>query len=82
MISMNMVVGMEMTGIMTYPMDINIRYKDGDERGFVHTISATAMTDRAAIAILENNQRADGSVVVPEVLRPFTGFDVIEPVKH
>ena len=61
---------------------LNIRYKDGDERGFVHTISATAMTDRAAIAILENNQRADGSVVVPEVLRPFTGFDVIEPVKH
>ncbi|MBE6381384.1 MAG: serine--tRNA ligase, partial [Lentisphaerae bacterium] len=61
---------------------LNIRYKDGDERGFVHTISATAMTDRAAIAILENNQRADGSVVVPEVLRPFTGFDVIEPAKH
>ncbi|MBO5924337.1 MAG: serine--tRNA ligase, partial [Lentisphaeria bacterium] len=61
---------------------LNIRYKDGDERGFVHTISATAMTDRAAIAILENNQRADGSVVVPEVLRPFTGFDVIEPVKR
>ncbi len=61
---------------------LNIRYKDGDERGFVHTISATAMTDRAAIAILENNQRADGSVVVPEVLRPFTGFDVIEPVKN
>ena len=40
------------------------------------------MTDRAAIAILENNQRADGSVVVPEVLRPFTGFDIIEPVKR
>ena len=37
--------------------------------------------DRVAVAILENNQRADGSVVVPEVLRPFTGFDVIEPVK-
>ena len=60
---------------------LNIRYKDGDERGFVHTISATAMTDRAAIAILENNQQADGSVIVPEVLRPFTGFDKIEPVQ-
>ncbi|MPN51487.1 Serine--tRNA ligase [bioreactor metagenome] len=60
---------------------LNIRYKDGDERGFVHTISATAMTDRAAIAILENNQQADGSVIVPEVLRPFTGFGKIEPAQ-
>ncbi len=61
---------------------LNIRYKDKDGgKGFVHTISATAITDRAAIAILENNQREDGSVVIPEVLRPFTGFDVIEPVK-
>jgi len=61
---------------------LNIRYKAADgTRDFVHTISATAMTDRAIIAILENNQRADGSVVIPEVLRPFTGFDVIEPKK-
>ncbi len=59
---------------------LGIRYKgkDGD-KGFVHTISATAVTDRVAIAILENFQRADGSVAVPEALRPFTGFDVIEP---
>ena len=61
---------------------LNIRYKDGNgNRGFVHTISATGLTDRVVCAILENNQRADGSVVVPEVLRPFTGFDVIEPAK-
>ena len=59
---------------------LNIRYKDADgAKGLVHTISATAVTDRVAIAILENNQRADGSVVVPEVLRPLTGFDIIEP---
>ena len=58
---------------------LNIRFKDKDRRGFVHTISATGLTDRVVCAILENNQRADGSVVVPEVLRPFTGFDVIEP---
>ena len=32
------------------------------------------------MAILENNQRADGSVVVPEALRPFVGRDVLEPV--
>lgn len=59
---------------------LNIRYKDGEgNKGLVHTISATAVTDRVAIAILENNQREDGSVVIPEVLRPLTGFDVIEP---
>lgn len=63
---------------------LNIRFKsaDGTKKGFVHTISATAMTDRAAIAIMENNQLEDGTVVIPEVLRPFTGFDKIEaPVK-
>ncbi len=59
---------------------LNIRYKDKDgNKGFVHTISATAVTDRVAIAILENNQQADGSVIIPEVLRPLTGFDKIEP---
>ncbi|MDD3886683.1 MAG: serine--tRNA ligase [Victivallaceae bacterium] len=59
---------------------LNIRYKDGDQRGFVHTISATAVTDRVLIAILENFQQADGTVIIPEVLRPLTGFDRIEPV--
>lgn len=59
---------------------LNTRFKDSDGKTkFVHTISATGVTDRVAIAILENNQREDGSVVVPEVLRPFTGFDIIEP---
>ena len=32
---------------------------------------------RVVIAVLENYQRADGSVVVPEVLRPYVGTDVI-----
>ncbi|MBR1965425.1 MAG: serine--tRNA ligase [Lentisphaeria bacterium] len=60
---------------------LNIRYKDGDTRDYVHTISATAVTDRVLVAILENNQQADGTVIVPEVLRPLCGFDKIEPVK-
>lgn len=60
---------------------LNIRYKDGEERDFVHTISATAVTDRVLIAIMENFQQADGSIVVPEVLRPLCGFDKIEPAK-
>ena len=57
---------------------LNIRYKDGDERGFVHTISATAATDRMLICILETYQQPDGSIIIPEVLRPYTGFDRIE----
>lgn len=58
---------------------LNVRFKDKDgNKGFVHTISATAMTDRAAIAIIENNQQEDGSIVIPEALRPLTGFDKIE----
>ncbi len=61
---------------------LNIRYKKEDgTREYVHTISATAVTDRVLIAILENNQLEDGTVVIPEVLRPFAGFDRIEPVK-
>lgn len=61
---------------------LGIRYKDKDgNKGYVHTISATAMTDRAVIAILENFQQADGSVIIPEVLRPYCGFDKIEPLK-
>lgn len=59
---------------------LGIRYQADDrKKRFVHTISATAVTDRTACAILENFQATDGSVAVPEVLRPFTGFDVIEP---
>lgn len=56
---------------------LNIRYKQGEERDFVHTISATAATDRLIIAIMENYQQKDGSIEIPEVLRPFTGFDKI-----
>ena len=45
----------------------------------VHMNDGTAFAGRTMIAILENYQRADGSVVVPEVLRPFVGKDLIEP---
>ncbi len=60
---------------------LNIRYKDGAERDFVHTISATAATDRMLICIMENYQQPDGTIIVPEVLRPYTGFDRIVPKK-
>lgn len=45
------------------------------EQGMIypHTISATMITDRALLALLENNQQADGSVSVPSALRPLLG---------
>ena len=46
----------------------------------MHTLNGTAVaTSRAMVAILENFQQADGSVVVPEVLRPLVGVDRIGP---
>ena len=59
---------------------LNIRYKPAGQKGtkFVHTLNGTAVAlSRALIAVLENYQRADGLVDVPEVLRPLMGKDVI-----
>ncbi|MEA2012353.1 MAG: serine--tRNA ligase [Verrucomicrobiota bacterium] len=58
---------------------LNVKYEDADgKKDFLHTISATAVTDRVVCAILENNQRADGSVAIPEVLSKYTGFSEIK----
>jgi seryl-tRNA synthetase len=62
---------------------LNIRYKPPGQKGtkFVHTLNGTAIAlSRALIAILENYQRADGLVDVPEVLRPYLGKEVIGAV--
>src|SRR5437660_6043720 len=59
---------------------LNIRYKGPKHKGtrFVHTLNGTAVAvSRALVAILENYQQADGSVVVPEALRPWVGKDRI-----
>jgi len=58
----------------------NIRFRDGGRPQFVHTLNGSGLgLPRTLIAVLENNQQADGSVVVPEVLRPWMGgIDVIE----
>ena len=53
---------------------LNIRYKPGGQKGtrFVYTLNGTAVAlSRALIVVLENYQRADGLVDVPEVLRPY-----------
>ena len=55
---------------------LNIRYKGPNHKGtrFVHTLNGTAVAvSRCLVALLENNQQADGTVVIPEVLRQWMG---------
>ena len=60
----------------------NIKYRDPENfKGsrFVHTLNGSGLpAGRTMAAILENYQNADGSVTVPEVLRPYMGCDKIE----
>lgn len=57
----------------------NIRYRGDDKKmHFAHTLNASGLaTSRVIPAIVEQYQNADGSVTVPEVLRPYMGIDVI-----
>lgn len=59
----------------------NIRFKREGKKGteFVHTLNGSGLAiGRTVVAILENYQQKDGSVVVPEILRPYMGVDVIK----
>ena len=61
---------------------LQTRYRDDKGKPqTVATLNGTLATTRWLVAILENNQQADGSVIVPEALRPFVGKDVLTPVK-
>ncbi len=59
---------------------LNVRYKDDDGKNkYVHMLNGTAVAvSRAMVAVIENYQNADGSITVPEALRPYCGFDVIK----
>ena len=62
----------------------NCRYRRADGKiDFVHTLNGSGLaTSRIFPAIVEQNQRADGSIVIPEVLRKYLGgMEVIEPKK-
>ena len=62
-------------------LKIRVNGKDG-KKYFAHTLNNTVVAPpRMLIAFLENHLRADGSVNIPEVLRPYCGFDTIEPMK-
>ncbi len=60
---------------------LSIRYRTGEKgTALVHTLNGTAVAiSRALIAILENYQQADGSVVVPDALAPWVGKNRIAP---
>jgi seryl-tRNA synthetase len=65
---------------------MNLRYRPekGAKPVFAHTLNGSGLAlPRVVIAILENYQQEDGSVVIPEVLRPYMrGAEMIEPVKE
>jgi len=52
-----------------------IRFKDGNKNSMVHTLNGSALAvGRTLVAIMENNQQADGSITIPEVLKPYLGI--------
>ncbi len=61
---------------------LNVRERDPQGSGTrtVATLNGTLATTRWIVAILENHQQSDGSVVVPPALRPFLGLEVLTPV--
>jgi seryl-tRNA synthetase len=57
--------------------DIRFRRGPGEKPEYVHTLNASGLAlPRTIVALIENGQREDGSVVVPEVLRPWVGTDL------
>ena len=53
---------------------MNARYKDSDQNKFVHTLNGSGLAvGRTLIAILENYQNEDGSISIPQVLKPYMG---------
>jgi seryl-tRNA synthetase len=62
----------------------NIRYRpEGKSKTeFVHTLNGSGLAiGRTWVAVVENFQQADGSVMIPEVLRPYIGLDRMTPKK-
>ena len=61
-----------------YEPRLKVRYRSDRGNELVHTLNGTAVAiGRWLIAIVENHQQPDGSVLVPEALRPYAGFDSI-----
>lgn len=60
---------------------LNMKYQDGQEKKYLQILNGTAFSTRPLVAILENYQQEDGSVVIPEVLKKYIGKDRISPKK-
>ncbi|MGH9742648.1 MAG: serine--tRNA ligase, partial [Candidatus Acidiferrum sp.] len=61
---------------------IRFKPKGGGKSEFVHTLNGSGLAvGRTWIAVVENYQQADGSIVVPDVLRPYMGIERIEVAK-
>lgn len=59
---------------------LSIRFRSEEGTRFAHTLNGTAVAvGRMLIALMENHQRPDGSIVIPEALRPYVGFDRVGP---
>jgi seryl-tRNA synthetase len=59
---------------------IRFRRAAGERPEYVHTLNGSALAlPRTTVALIENGQRSDGAVVVPEVLRPYVGTDLFTP---
>lgn len=61
---------------------IRFKPKGGGKSDFVHTLNGSGLAvGRTWIAVVENYQQADGSIVIPEVLKPYLGIDRIPAAK-
>jgi seryl-tRNA synthetase len=59
---------------------LNTRFRAEKGTQTAATLNGTLATTRWLVAILENHQQADGSVVVPQALQPYLGLEVLKPV--
>jgi seryl-tRNA synthetase len=59
---------------------LQVRFRSGGQMRLVHMLNGTACAvGRTIVALLENHQRADGSVAIPKALRSYAGFDELQP---
>jgi len=59
---------------------LDVRFRRDGRPTTAATLNGTLATTRWLVAILENHQQPDGSVVVPGALRPWVGQDVLKPL--
>lgn len=60
---------------------LNIKYREGNKTEYANILNGTAFSTRPIVAILENNQQEDGSVLIPKVLQKYLNKTVIKPQK-